>query len=130
MKVRFTIGAEAPATERTLSSCFKMGGLLVDLSCELDEAKHAVWRNRPGEAAIALEGAWLRARDIELEFPEFAARARTIVATAKPMAKRLMDRKEPFSYDEQRETEMAVLLMQEDASALIGDGRDACGPRR
>jgi hypothetical protein len=127
MKIRFTLGEVAPAKARTLASCFSLGGLLVDLDCELDEAKHAVRRARAQEAAIALEGAALRAKDVKREFPEFAAEAGRIFETAKPLSERLMGRRDALGYEEQRDLEMQVILMEESVSGMIGDARRSCG---
>lgn len=110
----------------TRLDCFKLGGLLVDLDCEVDAAKHAVWRGDAGGAAIAFEGVWLRARDVAREWPERARAAMKLHDEAKRLAEALMGRKDPLSYREKRELEMAALLMAEGASGLIGDGKREC----
>ena len=107
--------------------CFNLGGLLVDLDCEIDEAKHAAWRGDAKGAAIAFEGVWLRARDVAREWPDKKAIAMRLHDQAKRLSEALMGRNDALSYEEGRQTEMAAILMDEEASGLIGDGKRECG---
>jgi len=107
-------------------ACFRLGGLLVDLACEIDEAKKAVWRGDASGAFIGFEGAWLRARDVARDWPEKAKTAMKLHDEAKRLAEALKGRRDPLSYQEKRELEMAAILMAEEASGLIGDGKDEC----
>lgn len=119
----------ATANPRGRWACFQLGGILVDLDCEVDEAKKAVRRGDAGGAAIGFEGAWLRARDVAREWPERAAAAMEIHDGAKRLAEELMGRKAALSYEEKRSLEMAALLMEEGVARLMSDARRECSDR-
>lgn len=112
--------------KRNRRDCFNLGGLLVDLDCEIDEATHAIRRGDAKAAAIAFEGVWLRARDVAREWPEKAKTAMKLHDEAKKLAEALMNRNDPLSYHEKRELEMASILMGNESASLIGAGKEEC----